>query len=94
MRTNINALKHPTIVRKIRRAVWLAKLAAHAIEKGMVEPSDYHRHAKQHYVQNRHGQNIMRVDYSTYTGLTVWGEESRNITHKIETVLYSSKRGI
>lgn len=93
MRNNITALKHPTIVRKIRRAIWLAKLAAHAIEKGLPEPSDYYRHAKQHYVQNRHGNAIMRVDYSTYTGLTVWGDQSRNITDMVEAVLYSEKRG-
>lgn len=93
MRNNITALKHPTIVRKIRRAIWLAKLAAHAIEKGLPAPSDYRRHAKQHYVQNRHGRNVMRVDYSTRTGLTVWGDQSRDITDMVEAVLYSEKRG-
>lgn len=93
MKLNITSLNHPTIVRKIRRAIWLAKLAAHAIEKGLPEPSDYRRHAKQHYVQNRRGRNIMRVDYNTHTGLIVWGDESRNITDMVEAVLYSEKRG-
>lgn len=93
MKNNITALMHPTMQRKIRRAIWLAKLAAVSTEKGIPEPTDYRRHNKQHYIQNRLGQNIMRVDYSTYTGLTVWGDCSRNITYMVEAALYSTKRG-
>jgi hypothetical protein len=88
MRNNITALQHPTIKRKIRRAIWLAKLAAHAEARGLPEPADYRRHTKQHYVTNRKGKNILRVDYNYITGLTVWGDQSRNITSMVKAALY------
>ncbi len=87
MRNNITALKHPTIQRAIRRAMWLAKLAAVAESKGLHAPDDYRRHSKQHYVENRHGRAIFRVDYSIATGLTVYGDESRNITKMVKQAL-------
>lgn len=93
MRNNITALMHPTIQRKLRRAIWLAKLAAKSIEKGIPEPSDYWRHTKQHYVQNRLGRNIMRVDYYISIGFCVWGDGSRNITKMVEDALYATRRG-
>lgn len=89
MHNNITALQHPTIKRKIKRAIWLAKLAAYAQAKGMPEPTDYRRHAKQHYVSNRKGRVIMRVDYSVNSGVTVWGDCSRNITALVLGALHA-----
>lgn len=92
MRNNITALKHPTIVRKIRRAVWLAKLEA------MRNHKDGHSFSRgKQYVENRKGHNIMRVDWCININgcgeLVVWGDQSRNITDMVEAVLYSEKRG-
>lgn len=87
----LTSLKHPTMIRKVRRAVWLAKLAAHAQAKGLPAPADYRRHAKQHYVANRYGHLIMRVDYSIQSGITVYGDCSVNITHTIKQALQESK---
>lgn len=92
MRNNITALKHPTIARKIRRAVWLAKLEA------MRKHKDGHSFSRgKQYVENRKGHNIMRVDWCIdrhgISALVVWGDKSRNITNMVEAVLYSEKRG-
>lgn len=87
MKNNITMLSHPTIQRKLRNAIWLAKIQAKATGKT----------AKQFYVENRHGQNIMRIDVSADMQLTVWGDCSRNITtivmQSIEASKYSARRG-
>lgn len=92
MRNNITALKHPTIVRKIRLAIWLAKLEAIRKHK-----DGYSFSRGKQYVENRKGHNIMRVDwcidFNGYGSLVVWGDQSRNITSMVEAVLYSEKRG-
>ena len=95
MRNNITALKHPTIVRKIRRAIWLAKLEAHAkvrdcrkAQKGIAQ------YRGTQYVENRKGHNIMRVDWYYGSGVVVYGDQSRNITNMVEAVLYSEARVI
>ena len=86
MKNNITALNHPTIQRKLRNAIWLAKLEAKASGKT----------AKQFYVENRHGCNIFRVDVSADMQLTVWGDCSRNITamvmQSIEAAKYLNRR--
>lgn len=82
MRNNITALQHPTIKRKIRRALWLAKLEC------LKEQRDGNPFAcGRQYVQNRHGHNIMRVDYWPLTGIKVWGDQSRNITSMVVAAL-------
>jgi hypothetical protein len=82
MKNNITMLNHPTMQRKLRNAIWLAKLQAKATGKT----------AKQFYVQNRNGQNIMRVDMSADLQLTVWGDCSKNITSMVEASLYANRR--
>lgn len=94
MHNNLPALRHPTILTKVRRAVWLAKLSAMSQAKGFAEPTDFRRHAKQHYVQNRHGRNIIRIDFNVERGMTAYGDQSRNITDMVEAALYEAKRGI
>ena len=76
MRNNITAFQHPTIKRKIRRAIWLAKLE---VTKERKKNSRKLHHAVQ-YVQNRKGNNILRIDYNSAGFLTVWGDLCRNIT--------------
>lgn len=83
MHNNISALRHPTIQRKIRQAIWLARLAAYA-DKKKTGTSGISKH---NYVQNRHGQNIMRIDYYTNGGLVVYGDQARNITAMIQKAL-------
>lgn len=94
MRNNIAALRHPTIQRKIRHAIWLAKLEAYrfkAEDKGTCASSWSGRQ----YVQNRKGHNIMRVDFRVSgwlsQSLTVWGDQSRNITNMVLQSLEQSK---
>ena len=85
MRNNITAYKHPTIVRKIRQALWLAKLEAVREYKNGKFPY----HAKR-YVTNRHGHNIMRVSFFIdFDGryMQVYGDQSRNITDMIVEAL-------
>lgn len=87
MKNNITMMSHPTMQRKIRNAIWLSKIQAKATGKT----------AKQFYVQNRNGQNIMRVDVSPSLEVTVWGDCSRNVTSmvldSIEASKYSARRG-
>lgn len=88
MRNNVSALRHPTIQRKIRHAIWLAKLEAMRNYK-----ADKHKlfNRGKQYVQNRHGHNIMRVDWNISVAgqqwLTVWGDQSRNITAMVKEAL-------
>ena len=82
MKNNTAALNHPTMQRKIRDAVWLASLQVKATGKS----------AKQFYIQNRKGQNIMRVDMSANMELTVWGDCSKNITSLVQASLYINRR--
>lgn len=82
----LTSLKHPTIAQKLKRAVWLAKLEAFA----MLKKQGYPQRAKQ-YVANRKGNNILRIDWHTTTGLTAYGDCSVNITHTIKQALQESK---
>lgn len=82
MKNNITMLNHPTMQRKIRNAVWLATIQVMKTGKP----------AKQFYVQNRFGRNIMRVDVAADRSLTVWGDCSRNITDMVIASLYKNRR--
>lgn len=82
MKNNITMLSHPTIQRKIRNAIWLAKLEALSTKKD----------ARKVYVQNRKGNNIMRVDVSKDLQITVWGDCSRNISDMVMASLYANRR--
>ena len=82
MKNNITMLNHPTMQRKIRNAIWMAKLQAKATGKP----------TKQWYVQNRHGNNILRVDVAADLSITVWGDMSRNITDMVVASIYANRR--
>lgn len=85
MRNNITALAHPTIKRKIRHAVWLAKLEAYAKRRDGI--SYQGQSAGRQYVANRKGNNILRIDWFVLGGLVVYGDQSRNITAMVAKAL-------
>ena len=75
MHNNASALQHPTMQRKIRQALWLARLEHKATGK-----------RSRQYVPNRHGRLIMRLDLGA-DGITVWGDLSRDITGMVATAM-------
>lgn len=93
MTLNITSLKHPKIQRKIRRAIWLARLEA-TKKRIDNQATDWVRGWQ--YVTNRKGHNIMRVDWNIDKDgterLVVWGPYYHQITKMVEAVLYSEKK--
>lgn len=89
MHNNITALRHPTVMTKVRRAVWMAKLIAARKAK---QNESFPRGVQ--YVENRKGFYFMRIDWVHGVGLTAYGQESRNITKIVNAALYEAKRGI
>lgn len=88
MRNNTAALRHPTIKRSIRRAIWLAKLEAK--RKELNGTAGFVRGVQ--YVQNRKGNNVIRVDWyrgecAADSGLIAYGDQSRNITGLVQQAL-------
>lgn len=75
----ITSVMHPAFIRKIRAGMYYAsKGQGHKMEG----------HGKRVYIQNRHGRNIMRLDWvGGREGYIVWGSESRNITPLIREAL-------
>lgn len=78
MRNNPTAYQHPTIQRKIKIAALKAWF-----DGRKTKPS----YRSKQYVANRHGNYIMRIDYSMKTGFTVYGDQSRNITNIITPII-------
>lgn len=75
----ITSVMHPAFIRKIRAAMYYASKGQGHMMEG---------HGKRCYIQNRHGCNIMRLDWvGGKQGYVVWGEESRNITPMIREAL-------
>ena len=74
---NISHLTHPTMVAKIRLAMQLA-----AYGRG----HEMNGHATRCYIQNRHGRNIMRLDYRDNT-FVVYGNEAVVITEVVKAAL-------
>ncbi len=72
---NVTALQHPTMQRKLKNAVWLAKLASVKNGRGT------------QYVANRKDNNIIRIDYYYHAGIVAYGDQSRNITNTIKQAL-------
>lgn len=79
MKNNRTMLAHPAIQRKIKIAALKAWFAARG-PKG-------NGTSKQHYVANRYGRLIMRIDYRESEGFTVWGDCSANITAMIMPII-------
>jgi hypothetical protein len=43
------------------------------------------------YVANRHGHNVLRVSYWRGQGFRFWGDQARDITDKVLSVLRASE---
>lgn len=72
-------LTHPTMIRKIRQGLYYASKGQGHMMQG---------HGKRVYIQNRHGHNIMRLDWvGGREGYIVYGRESRNITRHVRNAL-------
>lgn len=48
---NITSFNHPTFQKRIRQALWLARMESKKTGKRSVQ-----------YVQNKHGRNVLRLD--------------------------------
>lgn len=74
----ITSLRHPAMIQRLNLALKLSSSSLGHLMGG---------HGKRVYVQNRHGYNIMRIDYHAVGQFTVYGEESRDITHMVRKAL-------
>ena len=81
MRTNITALQHPTISRKLRISAlkaWAAMLKA--------GKTGTNKRATE-YVANRKGVDIIRIDVYPTGELVAYGDKSVNISQTVNKVL-------
>lgn len=77
-------LTHPTMIRKIRQGLYYASKGQGHMMQG---------HGKRVYIQNRHGHNIMRLDWvGGREGYIVYSRESRNITRAVRLALHKAVR--
>lgn len=83
MALTITSLTHPTMVAKIRQALYYA-------HKG--QGHKMNGHGQRCYIQNRHGHNIMRLNWiGGSQGYIVYGQESKDITAMVKAVLHGAK---
>lgn len=76
------SLTHPTMVAKIRQGLKLAALGKGHLMNG---------HANRVYVQDRHGRNIMRINWlKNEKTFIAYGDESRIITETVKQSLKAS----
>ena len=78
MRNNVTALRHPTAIKQLRRALWLARLEVIKKKKmGLTFVKSTQ------YVANRKGNYYLRVDVYGDNTVTVWGDNSRDVTSTV-----------
>lgn len=81
MQLTRTALIHPTMIKKIRSALYYAS-------KG--QGHKMNGHGRRCYIQNAQGRNIMRLDWvSGRQGYIVYGNESVVITRTVRNALQS-----
>ena len=80
MRNNPTMIKHPTVLRRIRAALWLGRMEA--IKTG---------ERVKHYISNRKGNNFLRVDVYPNGKIAIWGDCSIDITEMVMSVFYENK---
>ena len=80
MKNTITSFSHPTAQKQIRRALWLARL----------EQAKTGQHAKQ-YVQNRKGNNYLRVSVHADRSVVIYGDCSRIVTDKVLTAIIKAR---
>lgn len=82
MRNNVTAFSHPEVIRKIRGALWIAR----------IEAKKTGREGRQ-YIANRKGNNFLRVSAYADGSFRIWGDQSREVTPLIlAAVVRSSGR--
>lgn len=76
MAVTVTSLTHPTMIAKLRMALFYASKGQGHMMEG---------HGKRCYIQNAQGRNIMRLDWvGGKEGYIVYGQESRNITATVK----------
>lgn len=81
MSLTITSLTHPTMIAKIRKALYYANKGKGHMMNG---------HGNRCYIQNRLGRNIMRLNWiGGSQGFIVYGQESRDITTTVKAALRS-----
>lgn len=88
MYQNANTMSHPETIRKMRAALWIARMDAHKKAKarkaaGGIPCGEYIAEGRQ-YVANRKGQLYLRVSvFAGHDGtkaVRVYGDQGRDIT--------------
>jgi hypothetical protein len=83
MTITVTSLTHPTMIAKIRQALYYA-------HKG--EGHKMGGHDKRCYIKNAKGHNIMRLNWvGGEQGFIVYGDQARNITHIVKKALQRAK---
>lgn len=83
MSLTMTSLTHPTMIAKIRAALYYA-------HKG--QGHKMNGHGQRCYIQNRQGRNIMRLNWiGGRQGFIVYGQESRDITVTVKQALKVAK---
>jgi hypothetical protein len=82
MSVTVTSLTHPTMIAKIRAALYYA-------HKG--QGHKMHGHGNRCYIQNAKGRNIMRLNWiGGRQGYIVYGQESKDITATVKAALHRS----
>lgn len=87
MRNNAATFSHPETIRKIKAALWIARIEAAKLAKRRGSLSGkagtYASEGRQ-YVQNKKGNNYLRVSVYRETdggyAVHIWGDQSRDVT--------------
>lgn len=83
MTITVTSLTHPTMIAKIRQAMYFA-------HRG--EGHKMGGHDKRCYIQNSKGHNIMRLNWvGGRDGIIVYGDQARNITPIVKAALKVAK---
>lgn len=80
MKNTITQFSHPTVVKQIRRALWLARL----------EQAKTGKDSRQ-YVQNRKGNNYLRISVHSDRSVVIYGDCSRIVTDKVLTAAIKAR---
>ena len=78
MRNNVATFRHPSVIKTIRRALWLARLECKRKAKA---GSKWAKGTQ--YIANRKGLLYLRVDVYHDGTVCIWGDASRDVTQTI-----------
>ena len=83
MSVTVTSLTHPTMIAKIRKALYLARNS---------QGHEMNGHGSRCYIQNAKGHNIMRLNwFEERQDFIVYGAESRDITATVKAALRRDK---